>query len=210
MPLTYQEQFYNDEVSFIVGVDEAGRGPLAGPVVAAAVVFARAYVNNEINDSKQLSEKKREALYDEIINNALGYGIAIVDAETIDKINIYEATKVAMKNAINQIKCKYDLILTDAMKLEGLNKEVVPIIKGDAKALPIAAASILAKVTRDRIMVNLSQKYPQYNFAKNKGYGTKDHLNALEQFGPIDKIHRFSYKPVNKAVNRQLDLFKDF
>lgn len=210
MSLTYQEQFYNDEVSFIVGVDEAGRGPLAGPVVAAAVVFARVYVNNEINDSKQLSEKKREALYDEIINNALGYGIAIVDAETIDKINIYEATKVAMKNAINQIKCKYDLILTDAMKLEGLNKEVVPIIKGDAKALPIAAASILAKVTRDRIMVNLSQKYPQYNFAKNKGYGTKDHLNALEQFGPIDKIHRFSYKPVNKAVNRQLDLFKDF
>lgn len=210
MSLTYQEQFYSDEVSLIVGVDEAGRGPLAGPVVAAAVVFARAYVNNEINDSKQLSEKKREALYDEIINNALGYGIAIVDAETIDKINIYEATKVAMKNAINQIKCKYDLILTDAMKLDGLNKEVIPIIKGDAKALPIAAASILAKVTRDRIMVNLSQKYPQYNFAKNKGYGTQDHLNALEQFGPIDKIHRFSYKPVSKVVNHQLDLFKDF
>ncbi len=210
MSLTYQEQFYSDEVSLIVGVDEAGRGPLAGPVVAAAVVFARAYVNNEINDSKQLSEKKREALYDEIINNALGYGIAIIDAETIDKINIYEATKVAMKKAIKQIKCKYDLILTDAMKLDGLDKEVIPIIKGDAKALPIAAASILAKVTRDRIMVNLSQKYPQYNFAKNKGYGTKDHLNALEQFGPIDKIHRFSYKPVSKAANHQLDLFKDF
>lgn len=210
MPLNYQEQFYNDEVSFIVGVDEAGRGPLAGPVVAAAVVFSRAYVNKEINDSKKLSEKKRELLYDEIIEHALGYGIAIVDATTIDKINIYEATKVAMKKAIEQIKCRYDLILTDAMKLDGLAKRVIPIIKGDAKALPIAAASILAKVSRDRLMIELAKKYPQYHFDKNKGYGTKDHLLALKEYGPIANIHRFSFRPVFETKYRPFDLFKDF
>ncbi len=210
MPLNYQEQFYNDEISFIVGVDEAGRGPLAGPVVAAAVVFPRAYVNKEINDSKKLSEKKRELLYGEIIEHALGYGIAIVDATTIDKINIYEATKVAMKKAIEQIKCRYDLILTDAMKLDGLTKRVIPIIKGDAKALPIAAASILAKVSRDHLMIELAKDYPQYHFDKNKGYGTKDHLLALKEYGPIANIHRFSFRPVFEAKYRPFDLFKDF
>ncbi len=210
MSLLYQEQFYSDEVSFIVGVDEAGRGPLAGPVVAAAVVFPRAYVNKEINDSKKLSKKKREQLYDEIIEHALGYGIAIVDALTIDKINIYEATKVAMKKAIEQIKCRYDLILTDAMKLDGLSKPVIPIIKGDAKALPIAASSILAKVTRDRIMLELAKKYPQYHFDKNKGYGTKEHLEALKKYGPIKDIHRFSFRPVFEAKYRSFNLFEDF
>ncbi len=209
MALTYQEQFYSDKVSFIVGVDEAGRGPLAGPVVAAAVVFSRAYVNKEINDSKKLTSKKREALFDEIIKNALGYGIAIVEAKTIDEINIYEATKVAMKEAIKQIKCQYDLILTDAMKLDNLDAEVIPIIKGDAKALPIAAASILAKVTRDHIMDDLAKKYPQYHFDKNKGYGTKDHLEALKKYGPIKDIHRYSYKPVFESRFIKLDLFKD-
>lgn len=209
MSLTYQEQFYSDKVSLIVGVDEAGRGPLAGPVVAAAVVFPRAYVNKEINDSKKLSSKKREKLFDEIIKNALGYGIAIVEAKTIDEINIYEATKVAMKEAIKQIKCNYDLILTDAMKLDNLNVEVIPIIKGDAKALPIAAASILAKVTRDHIMDELAKDYPQYHFDKNKGYGTKDHLDALKKYGPIKEIHRYSYKPVFASRFIKLDLFKD-
>lgn len=208
--LDYQNQFYNEKVNFIVGVDEAGRGPLAGPVVAAAVIFPRAYINKGINDSKQLSEKKREQLYDEIIKNALSYGIAIVDAPTIDKINIYEATKIAMNDAIAQLKHPYDLILTDAMKLSGHKVEVIPIIKGDAKALPIAAASILAKVTRDRLMKDLSKKYPEYNFAKNKGYGTKDHLEALKKYGPIKDIHRFSYRPVNDAYHKTMNIFEDF
>lgn len=210
MSLTYQNQFYSDNVSFIVGVDEAGRGPLAGPVVAAAVIFARAYDNKEINDSKKLSRKKREQLFDVIKENALSYGIGIVEAKTIDEINIYEATKVAMKNAISQLIHPYDLILTDAMKLEGFDVEVIPIIKGDAKALPIAAASILAKVTRDRIMDDLSQKYPQYNFSKNAGYGTKEHLEALKKYGPIQNIHRFSYRPVKEVYYKTMNLFEDF
>ncbi len=210
MSLTYQNQFYSDDVSFIVGVDEAGRGPLAGPVVAAAVIFARAYDNKEINDSKKLSRKKREQLFDVIKENALSYGIGIVEAKTIDEINIYEATKVAMKKAISQLKHPYDLILTDAMKLEGFDVEVIPIIKGDAKALPIAAASILAKVTRDKIMDDLSQKYPQYNFSKNAGYGTKEHLDALKKYGPIQNIHRFSYRPVKEVYYKTMNLFEDF
>lgn len=210
MSLDYQNQFYSDEVKLIVGVDEAGRGPLAGPVVAAAVIFARAYNNKEINDSKQLSAKKREKLFDEIYQNAIAVGVGIVDAAKIDEINIYEATKVAMKEAINNLKHDYDLILTDAMKLIGLGKPVIDIIKGDAKALPIAAASIIAKVTRDKLMNELDNKYPNYGFKKHKGYGTKLHLDALDKFGPIKGIHRFSYKPVYKSLHKEINLFEDF
>lgn len=210
MSLDYQNQFYSDEVKLIVGVDEAGRGPLAGPVVAAAVIFARAYNNKEINDSKQLSAKKREKLFDEIYQNAIAVGVGIVDAAKIDEINIYEATKVAMKEAINNLKHDYDLILTDAMKLNGLGKPVIDIIKGDAKALPIAAASIIAKVTRDKLMNELDNKYPNYGFKKHKGYGTKLHLDALDKFGPIKGIHRFSYKPVYKSLHKEINLFEDF
>lgn len=210
MSLDYQNQFYSDEVKLIVGVDEAGRGPLAGPVVAAAVIFARAYINKEINDSKQLSAKKREKLFDEIYQNAIAVGVGIVDAAKIDEINIYEATKVAMKEAINNLKHDYDLILTDAMKLNGLEKPVIDIIKGDAKALPIAAASIIAKVTRDKLMNELDNKYPNYGFKKHKGYGTKLHLDALDKFGPIKGIHRFSYKPVYKSLHKEINLFEDF
>lgn len=210
MSLDYQNQFYSDEVKLIVGVDEAGRGPLAGPVVAAAVIFARAYNNKEINDSKQLSAKKREKLFDEIYQNAIAVGVGIVDATKIDEINIYEATKVAMKEAINNLKHDYDLILTDAMKLIGLGKPVIDIIKGDAKALPIAAASIIAKVTRDKLMNELDNKYPNYGFKKHKGYGTKLHLDALDKFGPIKGIHRFSYKPVYKSLHKEINLFEDF
>lgn len=210
MSLDYQNQFYSDEVKLIVGVDEAGRGPLAGPVVAAAVIFARAYNYKEINDSKQLSAKKREKLFDEIYQNAIAVGVGIVDAAKIDEINIYEATKVAMKEAINNLKHDYDLILTDAMKLNGLGKPVIDIIKGDAKALPIAAASIIAKVTRDKLMNELDNKYPNYGFKKHKGYGTKLHLDALDKFGPIKGIHRFSYKPVYKSLHKEINLFEDF
>ena len=210
MSLDYQNQFYSNEVKLIVGVDEAGRGPLAGPVVAAAVIFSRAYINKEINDSKQLTEKKREKLFDEIYKNAIAVGVGIVSAEKIDEINIYEATKVAMKEAINNLKHKYDLILTDAMKLKGFDRPVIDIIKGDAKALPIAAASIVAKVTRDRLMNELDNKYPNYGFKKHKGYGTKLHLDALDKYGPIKGIHRFSYKPVYKSLHKEISLFENF
>lgn len=209
MALTYQEQFYSDKVNLIVGVDEAGRGPLAGPVVAAAVIFPRAYINIDINDSKQLTEKKREALFDVIKENAIAYGVGIVSAETIDEINIYEATKVAMKQAIANLKHNYDLILTDAMKLDGFDVEVIDIIKGDAKALPIAAASIIAKVTRDHMMNELDKQYPEYGFKKHKGYGTKEHMEALKKYGPIKGIHRFSYKPVENSLHPQMSLFEN-
>lgn len=208
MALDYQEQFYSDKVKLIVGVDEAGRGPLAGPVVAAACIFARAYNNKEINDSKQLTEKKREELFDVIIENAVAYGVGIVSAEEIDKLNIYEATKKAMKEAINNLKVKFDLILTDAMPLKGFDVEVVPIIKGDAKALPIAAASIIAKVTRDRMMKDLAKQYPEYGFDVHKGYGTKKHMDALKQYGPIPGVHRFSYKPVMKVSLQEMNIFE--
>ena len=206
--LTYQDQFYSDKVNLIVGVDEAGRGPLAGPVVAAAVIFPRAYINKEINDSKQINEKKREELFLEIKTNALAVGVGIVDAETIDRINIYEATKVAMKEAIKNLNHDYDLILTDAMKLENQKVPVIDIIKGDAKALPIAAASIIAKVTRDHLMDELGKKYPEYGFEIHKGYGTKKHMDALKKYGPIEKVHRFSYKPVHKVAIGEMNLFE--
>lgn len=210
MSLDYQEQFYSDNISLIVGVDEAGRGPLAGPVVAGAVIFPRAYINKEINDSKKLTAKKREALFEVIKKDAIAYGIGIVDADKIDEINIYEATKLAMKEAINNLKHKYDLVLTDAMKLKGFDVPVIDIIKGDAKALPIAAASILAKVTRDHMLDELAKQYPQYGFEKHKGYGTKAHLEALKKYGPIKHVHRFSYKPVDDASHQVMNLFEDF
>ena len=207
MALDYQEQFYSDKVKLIVGVDEAGRGPLAGPVVAAACILPRAYINNDINDSKQLSEKKREELFDVILENAIAYGVGIVSAEEIDKLNIYEATKKAMKEAIANLKHSYDLILTDAMPLKGFDVEVIPIIKGDAKALPIAAASIIAKVTRDRMMKELGEKYPDYGFEVHKGYGTKKHMDALKKYGAIKGVHRYTYKPVAKIELQEMNIF---
>lgn len=205
--LDYQNQFNSDDIQLIVGVDEAGRGPLAGPVVAAAVVFSHAYINEEINDSKQLSAKKREKLFEVIKRDAVAFGISVVDADTIDRVNIYEATKIAMKDAISQIKVKYDLILTDAMPLMGMKTPVIDIIKGDAKVLAIAAASILAKVTRDHLLDELDKQYPQYGFAKHKGYGTKIHMNALKEYGPIPHIHRQSFKPVMSAHRQQMNIF---
>ena len=207
MALDFQEQFYSKKIKVIVGVDEAGRGPLAGPVVAAACILSRTYINKEINDSKQLSEKKREELFEIIKKDAIAYGVGIVSAEEIDTLNIYEATKKAMKEAINNLKAKFDLILTDAMPLKGFDVEVVPIIKGDAKALHIAAASIIAKVTRDHMMEELGKKYPEYGFEVHKGYGTQKHMEALKKFGPIKGIHRYSYKPVAKIALGEMSLF---
>ena len=198
--LDFEEQFYNEKIKVIVGVDEAGRGPLCGPVVAAACILPHTYINEKINDSKKLSEKKREQLYDEIINNALSYGVGIVDSKRIDEINIYEATKEAMHLAISQLKVDYDLILTDAMKLKDEKVDVIDIIKGDAKCQCIAAASIIAKVTRDRILFDMDQKHPEYGFKSHKGYGTKKHIEAIKEHGIIDGFYRETYEPIKSLL----------
>ena len=203
--LNFEENYYTEKVNFIVGVDEAGRGPLCGPVVAACCILPRDYKNEHINDSKKLSEKKREIAYKEIIENALDYGIGIVDAKRIDEINIYEATKEAMHIAISKLKISYDLILTDAMKLQNEKVEVIPLIKGDAKCECIAAASIIAKVTRDHILEEYDKKYPQYGFKSHKGYGTKKHIEAIKQYGIIKDFHRESYEPIESLIkNKQI------
>ena len=203
--LNFEENYYTDKIKFIVGVDEAGRGPLCGPVVAACCILPRDYKNEHINDSKKLSEKKREIAYKEIIENALDYGIGIVDAKRIDEINIYEATKEAMHIAISKLKISYDLILTDAMKLQNEKVEVIPLIKGDAKCECIAAASIIAKVTRDHILEEYDKKYPQYGFKSHKGYGTKKHIEAIKQYGIIKDFHRESYEPIKSLIkNKQI------
>ena len=201
--LDLEKEYYSEKVKVIVGVDEAGRGPLCGPVVAAACILPKGYHNEHINDSKKLTEKKREIAYQEIINDALAYGVGIVDAKRIDEINIYQATKEAMSKAINQINISYDLILTDAMKLENQKVEVVPIIKGDAKAESIAAASIIAKVTRDHMLEEMDKKYPQYGFISHKGYGTKKHIEAIKKFGIIQGFHRETYEPIKSMIKEK-------
>ena len=201
--LDLEKEYYSEKVKVIVGVDEAGRGPLCGPVVAAACILPKGYHNEHINDSKKLSEKKREIAYQEIINDALAYGVGIVDAKRIDEINIYQATKEAMSKAINQINISYDLILTDAMKLENQKVEVVPIIKGDAKAESIAAASIIAKVTRDHMLEEMDKKFPQYGFISHKGYGTKKHIEAIKKFGIIKGFHRETYEPIKSMIKEK-------
>ena len=206
--LDFEEQFYNEKIKVIVGVDEAGRGPLCGPVVAAACILPRTYINEKINDSKKLSEKKREQLYDEIINNALSYGVGIVDSKRIDEINIYEATKEAMHLAISQLKIDYDLILTDAMKLKDEKVDVIDIIKGDAKCQCIAAASIIAKVTRDRILLDMDQKHPEYGFKSHKGYGTKKHVEAIKEHGIIDGFYRETYEPIKSLLLEEIIIKK--
>ena len=190
----FEEQYKNKGYKYIAGMDEAGRGPLAGPVCCASVIMP---LDNDkiiegINDSKKLSEKARESLYTKIINTAIAYKIVFVDEKTIDGINILNATKQGMKDCINSLSIKPDIMLVDAVK--GLDTDVpcVSIIKGDAKSYSIAAASILAKVSRDRLMCELDKKYPNYNFAKHKGYGTKEHITALKTYGKCE-IHRNSF-----------------
>lgn len=205
--LTYEKEFFEQGYHLIVGCDEAGRGPLAGPVVAAACILPSDYHNEDINDSKKLTDKKRRALLDEIENHAIAFGIGIVSAEKIDEINIYQASRLAMNMAIENMAHQFDLVLTDAMPLFGYDVPVIDIIKGDAKAQCIAAASIIAKVTRDEMMEALDELYPQYGFKHHKGYGTKEHLLALDKYGPIPGIHRYTYGPVQKAMHEQLSLF---
>ena len=188
----YEEDMYKQGYKLIVGVDEAGRGPLAGPVVAGAVILKKGEFIEGLNDSKKLSEKKREVLYDEITKKAVAYGVGIVDEKCIDEINILEATKLAMKKAIESMSKKPDVLLIDAVKLDNINIRQEAIVKGDAKSVSIAAASIIAKVTRDRIITNLADQYPQYGFEKHKGYGTKQHIDAIKEYGPCP-IHRMTF-----------------
>ena len=195
------ENLYWDKNQYVIGIDEAGRGPLAGPVVVAGVIFPIGYDSKDIYDSKKLSLKKREELYKVILEDALYYNIQIVDEKDIDKYNIYQATKMANERIVLDSKCQ--VVLTDAMKLQLENYTVYPIIKGDQKSCSIAAGSILAKVTRDHIMDEYDAIYPQYGFKKHKGYPTKAHLQALQQFGPCP-IHRFSYGPVMESNKLRL------
>ena len=178
--------------TYIAGVDEVGRGPLAGPVVAACVILDRKKQILYLNDSKKLSEKKREALYKEICESAVAYGIGIVSPARIDEINILNATYEAMRAAISNLKLKPDILLNDAVHIPEVDIKQVSIIKGDAKSVSIAAASIVAKVSRDRLMVDYDSLYPEYKFAKNKGYGTKEHISAIKEHG-LCPIHRRSF-----------------
>jgi len=187
-----ENEIYESGVSPLCGVDEAGRGPLAGPVCAAAVILPRGLVIEGLNDSKKLSEKKRELLYDEIIEKAVSYGIAFATVEEIEEKNILEATFLAMNRAIEKLSVRPALALIDGNRDKGIAVEARCVIGGDGKCADIAAASILAKVTRDRYMLQLAQQYPQYGFEKHKGYGTAAHYAAIRAFGP-SPVHRMSF-----------------
>lgn len=176
----------------ICGIDEAGRGPLAGPVVAGAVILPGDSTILYLNDSKQLSEKKREELYDVIMEEAEAVGVGCVSHERIDAVNILQATYEAMRQAISNLGVKPDILLNDAVTIPGVEIRQAPIIKGDAKSVSIAAASIVAKVTRDRLMAEYDRAYPEYHFARNKGYGSAEHIEALKTYGP-SPIHRRSF-----------------
>ena len=196
----YENKLYNLGINNIGGVDEVGRGPLIGPVVAACVVLPKGFVLEGLTDSKKLSEKKRELFYDYIVKNSI-YGIGIIDADIIDEVNIYEATKRAMLEAIKKVREEVSLehVLIDAMPLD-LDIDTTSIIKGDAKSISIAAASVVAKVTRDRMMYELDDLYPNYGFKSHKGYPTKKHIEAINKYGLIPG-YRKTYGPVKEILN---------
>lgn len=190
--LEYERALYAKGYEFICGIDEAGRGPLCGPVVAAAVILKKDDHIEGVNDSKKLTEKKREELFEIIKERAVAWSVGIVDEETIDRINILEATRLAMKRAVEGLRQKPDFALVDAEKKVPIDVPYSPIIKGDALSESIAAASIIAKVTRDHMIIELDKEYPEYGFAKNKGYGTKEHTEAILKYG-LCKAHRRSF-----------------
>ncbi len=198
---TYENECMERGYKLIAGVDEVGRGPLAGPVVVAAVILPPNCFIEKINDSKKLSENTREKLYDEIMNKAVAVSCAFVDEKTIDRVNIYQATMNGMYEAIYGLKPQPDMVLIDAMPLNKLDIACQSIVKGDAKSASIAAASIVAKVRRDRLMNDFAKVYPQYGFDSNKGYGTAEHVEALKKYGAC-KIHRCSFDPVKSLVNK--------
>lgn len=203
----YERELREKGITLIAGVDEVGRGPLVGPVVAACVVLPEEFNLDGLTDSKKLSEKKRNFYFDEIKKVALGVGVGIIDEKKIDEVNIYEATKLAMKEAINDClkNCKIEHILIDAMPLE-LDIPTTSIIKGDLKSITISAASVIAKVTRDRMLDELHEKFPMYDFKKNKGYPTKKHLEAIEEYGILPE-HRRSYGPVKNYIETHKEMF---
>ncbi len=190
--LEYENKAYELGFNVICGVDEAGRGPLAGPVYAAAVILPRGYVVDGVNDSKKLSEKKRDLLFDKIVDECICYSVGTASVEEIDKINILQATFLAMRRAVEGLSVKPDIALIDGNKKPGLDIEQWDIVKGDAASANIAAASIIAKVSRDRYMLKLAEKYPQYQFEKHKGYGTKLHYEILDKYG-ISEVHRKTF-----------------
>jgi len=207
MSLDFDEQYIKEGYRLIVGCDEAGRGCLLGPVFAAAVILPIDYHSPLINDSKKLTAKQREKAFDEITKNAIAYAISSVDPDTIDEVNILNASRMAMQQAIAKLNHNFDIILTDCMKMKGYDVPVIDLIHGDALSQTIAAASILAKVSRDRWCEEIDEKYPVYNIKKNKGYGTKDHLAALKEYGPVKHLHRFSYAPVKACFIEKISLF---
>ena len=190
--LQYEIEAKNKGYNFVCGVDEAGRGPLAGPVYAAAVILPEGHIIEGVNDSKKLSEKKREALFDVIKNEAVSYCIATASEKEIDELNILQATYLAMKRAVEGLDVPADFAMIDGNRIPPLDIPAEFVIKGDAKSMSIAAASILAKVSRDRYMLQMAEKYPEYQFEKHKGYGTKLHYEMLDKFGPSE-IHRQSF-----------------
>jgi ribonuclease HII len=194
---TYYQQGY----SLIAGCDEAGRGPIAGPVVAAAVILPKDFADPRIDDSKQLTVLQREALFVLIQEKALAFAITVVDVATITRINILEASRLGMQLSLEKLKHRYDMVLSDAMKLPKQKVPVFPIIHGDALSQTIAASSILAKVTRDRFMVELAKKYPHFQFDIHKGYPTPNHLTLLKRHGPIQGVHRPTFGPVKALIH---------
>lgn len=197
----YENEQYQLGKKYIAGVDEVGRGPLAGPVVAAAVIMPKDCYIEGVTDSKKLSAKKRALLKKEIESKALAIEIAFIDEKTIDEVNIYQASKLAMMEALNKLQTKPDVVLVDAMPLE-LEVPSISIIKGDEKSFMIGCASIIAKETRDDFMIELDKKYPEYQFAKHKGYPTKAHIEAVYKHGILD-IHRKTYRPISDIIKQQ-------
>ena len=201
--LAYEKELYNEGIEYIAGTDEAGRGPLAGPVVAAAVILPKNMIITGVNDSKKLTEKRRNELFDIINEKALAVGVCFIDNKKIDEINILEASRLAMAEAIKKLKIKPEYVLSDAMPMN-IDVPVKPIIKGDALSESIAAASIIAKVSRDRYMDEMDKLYPEYGFKKHKGYPTKDHIEAIKKYGITD-IHRKTFKPIKTMLIEQIE-----
>ena len=195
----YEKELYKQNINYIAGTDEAGRGPLYGPVVAACALLPKDFKLEGLTDSKKLTEKKRNEYYNYLIENVI-YGVGIVESEEIDKTNIYEASRKAMIKAIEEVRkqIKVEYVLTDAMPID-LDIPVKPIIKGDAKSITIAAASVIAKVTRDKMMYKIDEKYPQYGFKNHKGYPTKKHIESINKYGLIDG-YRKTYGPIKKYI----------
>lgn len=198
----YEKELWNSGINYVAGMDEVGRGPLIGPVVTACVILPHDFVLKGLTDSKKLSEKKREEYYSYIKEHAISIGIGMMDEKVIDEVNIYEATKLAMYQAVKNCKVKPEHVLIDAMKLDQLEMPSTSIIKGDSKSISIAAASVIAKVTRDRMMIELDKKYPMYGFKSHKGYPTKKHIEAIITYGLIDG-YRKTFRPIKDIVNKK-------